>query len=101
MRVESVATAKRGKAHANTQRIPRAGTRLRAVYDLFQANKGSTIRLPPERRGRTADIRRQLTDYYGLDIRKVTRSQYILVGEWFGKVYVDYLAQQIAASETH
>lgn len=86
-------------------RAPREGTRLRECYDLLQANKG----IPVEwRRGlvdSTAVI--YLSDYYGLDIRLLQKGDsrtgrkplYVLAGEWFGKVYVDYIAEQVARNE--
>ena len=46
-----------------------------------------------------------LIDVYGLDIRSrshpgawgtgSSEREYILAGEWFGKVYVDYIAEQL------
>ena len=47
-----------------------------------------------------------LRNYYGLDIRKIPHTQggakrgsnsavYVVVGEWFGSKYVDYIAQRV------
>lgn len=80
------------------QRIPREGTALRATWDLFQANKGKPvcIRLRPS-------VLRQLEDFYGLDIRHIYHGggpvHYMLVGEWFGRVYIDYLAEELSNAQ--
>lgn len=71
---------------------PRVGTAIRAIYDQFMSNKGSII--PYSKKSNSRQIQ-DLTDYYGLDIRRVGYGRYCLVGEWFGKVYIDYLAERI------
>lgn len=73
---------------------PREGTILRGVYDNFMSSKGLTIKI--SKVYYNARIIDSLTDYYGLDIRRVGRGKYCLVGEWFGLRYVDYLAERIA-----
>lgn len=78
--------------------LPTAGTRLRKIYDLFQANKGRPIAFLTRDHGGTNQIA-ALVDYYGLDIICLRRGQWLLAGEWFGRVYVDYVAQRLAQSE--
>jgi hypothetical protein len=67
---------------------PREGSRVREVYDLFYDNKGKVVDFC------TTDHRNMclntLIDTYGLDIRRIKKNKWCLVGEWFGKVYVDY-----------
>jgi hypothetical protein len=78
----------RGRATGRVGTAPREGTKLRQLYDLFQANKGQAVFFNRSRQ----DCRRfnDLTDYYGLEIQQVRRGQWILAGEWFGNDFVDY-----------
>lgn len=87
MRCTSAAHAKGRKAHP--QRRPRPGTRIGDVYDSFMANKG----VPIEITFRGSVQLYYLTDFYGLDIRKVHNGLWVLAGEWFGRAYVDYIAE--------
>lgn len=87
-----------GRATVPVGASPRKGTRLRAAYDLFQANKGRPIAFLSGDFGGTNAIA-ALVDYYGLDIRCLRRGEWILAGEWFGRVYVDYVAQRLTQSE--
>lgn len=73
---------------------PKKGTRIRKIYDLFISNKGTVIKFTHPAKGHNRIIQ-DLTDYYGLDIRKISRGEWVLAGEWFGKVYVDYIAERI------
>lgn len=82
-----------GYRRAPVQAAPREGTKLREVYDLFQANKGRVISFTRP----AAYITESLTDYYGLDLRCVGYRKWVLAGEWFGKIYVDYVSERIAA----
>lgn len=82
-----------GKRRAPVSSAPREGTKIREVYDLFQANKGRVINFTQP----SGNITDNLTDYYGLDLRCVGYGKWILAGEWFGKIYVDYIAERIAA----
>lgn len=101
MRCQTAAKSKsKNQKGAPLQSVPREGTRLRAVYDLFQAQRG----LPVEyQHGQGERLFAQLTDFYGLDIRRLRNgssrvgriSTYILAGEWFGRVYVDYIAERL------
>jgi hypothetical protein len=68
---------------------PREGTRTRRIYDMFYDNKGKVIDFCTTKNP-DAVIIPQLTDVYGLDIRRIRKNKWCLVGEWFGKVYVDY-----------
>lgn len=87
-----------GRATNPAGAAPRQGTQLRAVYDLFQANRGRPIAFLTSDFGGPNRIA-QLVDYYGLDIRRLRRGRWILAGEWFGRVYVDYVAQRLTQSE--
>lgn len=96
MRVESVSEAK-GTGHA-LQRMPREGSKIRALYDFLEARKGIPIDIAltvaaPNFRG---DIEK-LRDFYGLDIRKISYGRWVLAGEWFGTEYRDYIAEHLAS----
>jgi|SRR5882724_8899568 len=101
-RCTSVSHFLRAKRGAPTQDIPREGTHLREVYDLFQSSKGVPIEWSPGNRGKYI---MDLTDFYGLDIRRLQsgnsrsgrKSQYVLAGEWIGRVYIDYIAERLKA----
>lgn len=83
---------------------PRAGTRTREVYDLFKNNAGRPVEFCYSKFDPSIIVR--LTDFYGLDIRRLQngyartgrKSIYVLAGEWFGRVYVDYIAEHISSS---
>lgn len=102
MRLESAAAAKSG--FGPTRLVPREGTRLRRMYDLLQANKGLPIDIylacfegvKPGVAGANIE---QLQDFYGLDIRKIKYGRWVLAGEWFGKVYVDYIADRLREAD--
>lgn len=76
----------------NKQKEPREGTRLRELWDLFQANKGQPLAYSCTNRTGTGNNRRldDLRDYYGLDIRPAGRGFWVLAGQWFGDEYVNY-----------
>lgn len=70
---------------------------------MFVASPGKPIEFMVDQKDKGAgDSRRlcSLRDFYGLDIRQVRRgdirvkriSVWCLVGEWFGKIYIDYTA---------
>jgi len=77
---------------------PKEGSLRRALYDLLMAHKAE----PVDIRGlqfknghmRLAALN-ALREDYGLDIRLQRRFHYMLVGEWCGRVYVDYIADKI------
>ncbi len=74
------------------------------VYDLLMATKGQPVdvtRIMTVTSTRLTVIIRYLEDFYGLDIRSIPiektekclgkrRRAYIVVGEWCGRVYLDY-----------
>jgi len=76
------------------QKIPREGSRLRLIYDAFMSRKLEAIRFDKELGVSPTTVQtavHNLTDFYGLDIRPGKYGTgYRLVGEWFGRVYVDY-----------
>ena len=76
--------------------MPGAGTQLRALYDLFMSSKGRVIDFNYPTGGRPM---LDLADYYGLDIRRVARGKWVLAGEWYGRVYLDYLAEHLASKK--
>lgn len=93
MRCESAASLK-GTGRPR-RKEPTAGTKIREIYDLFILNKGIVIRFTSQQ-GRGHDRAVQdLINYYGLDIRKISHGKWVLAGEWFGKVYIDYIAEHI------
>lgn len=102
MRCATVGQILGRRGGGSTQRAPRAGSGLRKVYDLFQANKGMPVAFQIGDYGTGPNTISMLTDFYGLDIRRLhngssrvgRRSQWILAGEWFGRVYVDYVAER-------
>lgn len=94
MRMQSAGMV-RGRVN---QLRPREGSRLRATYDLFMANKGVPIdwKLPKKGDGSTQTaLLDQLRDFYGLDIRRVGYKRWVLAGEWFGETYVDYISDHL------
>jgi hypothetical protein len=105
VRVESASVAK-GRRAAPTQLKPRDGTRIRAIYDLLQANKGLPIevhltKMCISKSGNISRAINDLSDYYGLDIRRIggRYGRWVLAGEWFGRTYVDYIADRIHAAD--
>lgn len=89
MRVESAAKTKgRLQYRGRTQKVPREGTDIREIYDLFMANRGKVIDWNhPRQRHSAIDY---LINYYGLDLRCVAPRRWILVAEWIGGRYVKY-----------
>ncbi len=112
MRMSSAARAKGSKMCGHTRLAPQDGTYLRQMYDLFKANPATPVCLPEFRQySRNGGTLEQLRNFYGLDIRVFgekrppadhpgcPRKRYWLVGEWFGKTYVDYVADRRAREE--
>lgn len=102
MRMQSAASAKRGVASSNI--FPREGSHLRELYELFTSNKAIPIRSEQLNKisGKSHMLLRQLTDFYGLDIRKFKMDGVWycwLVGEWFGSTYLDYVADRRVREE--
>ena|SRR6202035_1996578 len=100
MRMESAARAK-GNGMGTAQLRPREGTRTRAVYDLLYENKGIPLNVPLSMLGgkRSKNLINAIRDFYGLDVRCISIGKWVLAGEWFGKTYVDYIADHIAKTE--
>lgn len=73
--------------------LPREGTYVREVYDLFHSHKGIPIRFIAPRPART--VLTKLSDFYGMDVRRIRNGVYVFAGEWFGKVYIDYIAERL------
>ena len=105
MRIQSANASKGKKNCAALQKVPREGTKIRELYDLFQAHKGVMFMHDNLTEIYPANCIGQLTDYYGLDIRNLGAlpndtpgtgrggSKWILAGEWFGSKYIDYIAK--------
>jgi len=100
MRTESAYSVK-GKGRKGQQKIPRAGSKVRGLWDLLHRYKGEIVILPLTLMFHNTAIN-HLRDFYGLDIRnlggnergrKKGGSRWILAGEWFGSRYVDYIAK--------
>lgn len=104
MRLASAAMARRAAAPA--RQLPSPGTRLRLVYDTLYECRGRPVD-PGDWQALDELTRRaggacslghsltELTDYWGCDIRrpaKYSRTPPALVGEWVGRVYLDYTA---------
>lgn len=98
MHCATAAEIKTGKRHHSARHIPYEGTAARKAFDVLFAHKGAPVfvSIAPH-------VRAPLTDVYGLDLRLIRRgdrrvgrkSQWLLAGEWFGKVYVDYVAERL------
>lgn len=114
MRTASAGSIK-GKSKLKN-RIPKKGSCVRRLYDVFQSNKATAItpycimrefypddKIGPRLANRWIRSLNDLTDYYGLDIRQYGPNkypkQYWLVGEWFGSIYIDYVAERREAEE--
>lgn len=69
--------------------MPRAGSQLREIYDLFKANKGKIIDFSSYKIKNNNAIK-QLTDYYGCDIRPIATGRWMMAGEYIDNKYVSY-----------
>jgi hypothetical protein len=92
MRCASVSSIKHPNRGAPLRDRPHIGSPLGNLYDRFLASRGLPIDYSTSA-GRSQ--LEQLRNFYGLDIRRVGRSRWVLAGEWFGRVYVDYIAERI------
>jgi len=95
----SAATLK-GRRVKLRQDVPRPGTRVRAVYDLFKAARGqpltgSLMALSGTGRGAAYALIETLRNCYGLDIRRLHNRRWVLAGEWDGRVYIDHIAARL------
>lgn len=90
--------------HKASYRLPREGTKLRLIYNLLYEYRGSHV--PIEKWRRLCDqaghssvvdcIYKYLPDYYGCDIlgQGSHARGPALIGEWMGKVYIDYTQEE-------
>ena len=72
--------------------IPKEGSKIREMYDLFYSNRGKIIDITIDSGG--YNRKSYLENSYGLDIRRISKEKWILVGEWDGKVYIDYVVNK-------
>lgn len=109
MRCASVASMKRllkNKKRKPLRGTPHTSSKIGQLYDKFKANKAEPIQITNFKPNILKATLNQLIDFYGLDIRQTQRcnkrlgltAEYTLVGEWFGKVYVDYIAEKMEKS---
>lgn len=95
----------RGQEVVPLQEKPCEGSIVRKVYNLLMANAGRSVALyegndESEKKAIYTAIGR-LGYEYGLDIRLTQHgwkksgrpTLHVLAGEWFGKIYVDYIAE--------
>lgn len=110
MRLMSANTIKanaRGKRSKQKRDVPDEGSLIRLLWDVLHANKGRFVPVSGLDTGYNKHslyaARGQLTDFWGLDIaykpgkkgpKGYKEMSWCLVGEWFGKDYVDYLAER-------
>lgn len=115
MRALSPSAIKGSNNQTSLSTLPRPGSKNREVYDALYEARGRAmdpdeferfLRLTDRQIGanskdyRLGSVIRELVDYWGCDIRKIRNvtmrgrkgyvAEYCLVGEWSGKVYLDY-----------
>ena len=99
MKLQSAAEAKGYHVVRDLTAPPKAGSARRALYDLLFDNKGRIVDVRSVGFKNThmrAQALEALRDTYGLDIRQCPgKYRFMLVGEWCGRIYVDYLAEKI------
>ena len=83
----------KGRTGKSLNMKPKEGTRTRELFDLFYENRGIAVNYSTT--GRDSQKISDLQNYYGFDLRKVAYGKWILAGEWFGKVYIDYIAERL------
>lgn len=96
-RALTVAQMKRANGSRLLPDAPGEGTMARKYYDLFKSQPGIPIKMSWSMflsRNPTA-IKQRLINEYGLDIRCLKKGLWVLAGEWHGRVYIDYIAEQI------
>lgn len=91
----------KGKKVRALRTEPKEGTRTRQIYDLFVASPGKPIEFSlVDYCGYHTPLISQIETTYGLDIRLIKqgssrtnrKSLWVLAGEWFGPIYIDYTA---------
>lgn len=115
MRALSPSAIKGSNNQTSLSTLPRPGSKNRQVYDALYASRGREmtpeefevfLEMTDRQIGanpngyRLGSVIRELVDYWGCDIRKIRNATmpgrkgyvavYCLVGEWSGKVYLDY-----------
>ena len=94
-RLPTVAMLKEGKRGRPISPYPGEGTKLRALYDMFNANRGKIMNITFGNSNNGRMIAR-LIDEYGCDIRCLKRggntkpSKWVFAGEWIDGKYVSY-----------
>ena len=100
----SVTEIKQNSRHPNSRNVPREGTALRSFYDKLFSSPGCWQRFNNHSKFGPRPIV-DLKNYYGLDIRRrripdgygTGEFELMLAGEWFGRVYLDYVADPASA----
>ena len=95
MRTNSASSFKQDGTSRIVRKLPKSGTKLRGVFDLFQANRGVPIGFASHSHSNKQVA--QLTDFYGLDLRRLSYGKWVLAGEWIDGKYIDYIAEHIKA----
>lgn len=91
-KVSTVSESKGMKPRGPAKRdIPKEGTKIRELYDLFMNNKGKVLDVVLGSGNHHS--KEYLMDFYGLDIRCLRYGKWCLVGEWDGDKYIDYVTQ--------
>lgn len=89
MKTMSVSDIKRKKLTlTNKDGLPKIGSKVREIYDLFASNKGQIITYSFSSDGIV--IIENLRNFYGCDIRKLKTRKWILAGEYINGKYVSY-----------
>ena len=112
MRVEPPSAAKaKGKRHAApaTKPYPGWGTINRRILDFFLERRGIVIECSLQdiatqcgltlKSGRVSRHISDLTDFWGMDIRKLGNRRWVLAGEWRGSSYTDFISARIDDAE--
>lgn len=89
MRTPPASVLKSNRKLSNFSGLPKEGTKLREVYDFFKNNKGKIVDYSFSGVSKSG-ILRQLTDFYGCDIRCLKDKRWLFAGEWVGNRYVSY-----------
>lgn len=89
MKDYSVAQIKKGFKRPIHQ-LPREGSRIRGLYDLFSMYKGHIIDLGPALPKNHYMTIQQLVDFYGMDIHHIGKGKFCFSGEYIGSRYVSY-----------